>query len=26
VISGAPGTDPFTGEAVVYRMEFRKVG
>jgi hypothetical protein len=25
VISGAPGTDPATGEAVVYRMEFRKV-
>ncbi len=25
VISGAPGTDPATGEEVVYRMEFRKV-
>jgi len=25
VISGAPGTDPVTGEEVVYRMEFRKV-
>lgn len=25
VISGAPGEDPVTGEAVVYRMEFRKV-
>ncbi len=24
VISGAPGTDPVTGEAVIYRMEFRK--
>ena len=26
VISGAPGEDPTTGEAVIYRMEFRKVG
>jgi|SRR5579872_2930050 hypothetical protein len=26
VISGAPGVDPSTGEAVVYRMEFRRVG
>jgi hypothetical protein len=25
VISGAPGTDPRTGEEVVYRMEFTKV-
>lgn len=25
VISGAPGTDPATGEEVVYRMEFTKV-
>lgn len=25
IISGAPGTDPRTGEEVVYRMEFRKV-
>ncbi|WP_424814226.1 lipocalin-like domain-containing protein [Roseococcus sp. YIM B11640] len=25
VISGAPGTDPKTGDEVVYRMEFRKV-
>lgn len=25
VISGAPGTDPETGEAILYRMEFRKV-
>ena len=25
VISGAPGEDPVTGEAVNYRMEFRKV-
>ena len=25
VISGAPGTDPVTGEAVMYRMEFRKL-
>ncbi|GAU85494.1 lipocalin-like domain-containing protein [Bosea sp. BIWAKO-01] len=25
VISGAPGHDPATGEAVIYRMEFRKV-
>jgi len=25
VISGAPGTDPTTGEEVIYRMEFRKV-
>lgn len=25
VISGAPGHDPTTGEAVLYRMEFRKV-
>lgn len=24
VISGAPGRDPATGEAVIYRMEFRK--
>ena len=24
-ISGAPGTDPATGEAVVYRMTFEKV-
>lgn len=24
-ISGAPGTDPVTGEEVVYAMEFRKV-
>ncbi|MHA3977159.1 lipocalin-like domain-containing protein [Halovulum sp. GXIMD14794] len=24
-ISGAPGTDPVTGEAVIYRMEFEKV-
>ena len=26
VISGAPGRDPRTGEDVIYRMEFRKVG
>lgn len=26
VIAGAPGKDPVTGEAVVYRMEFRRVG
>jgi lipocalin-like protein len=25
VISGAPGTDPTTGEEVVYKMEFQKV-
>jgi Lipocalin-like domain len=25
VISGAPGTDPKTGEEVVYKMEFQKV-
>lgn len=25
-ISGAPGTDPLTGEAVIYRMEFVRVG
>lgn len=25
-ISGAPGVDPTTGEEVVYRMEFAKVG
>lgn len=25
VISGAPGTDPVTGEEVVYRMEFERV-
>ena len=24
-ISGAPGTDPRTGEEVIYRMEFRRV-
>lgn len=24
VISGAPGTDPATGEAVIYRMEFTR--
>lgn len=25
IISGAPGTDPSTGEEVTYRMEFEKV-
>lgn len=25
VISGAPSTDPLTGEDVIYRMEFRKL-
>lgn len=25
LISGAPGTDPTTGEEVIYRMEFRRV-
>lgn len=25
VIAGAPGVDPETGKAVIYRMEFRKV-
>jgi hypothetical protein len=26
VISDAPGRDPATGEAVIYRLEFRKLG